>query len=83
MLTGEPDDWQRQWRVLAEIRADHDLVVDASCAAELRLLTGVRSLPPYCEPGRSRAWLTSAGADPVRIVLPGADIRPVRPGKVS
>ncbi|GAA1986058.1 hypothetical protein GCM10009777_20140 [Microbacterium pumilum] len=73
VLTGEPDDWQRHWRVLAEARADHDLVVDASCAAELRLLTGSRSLAPYCEPGRGRAWLVSAGADPVRIALPGAE----------
>jgi len=83
VLTGEPDDWQRQWRVLAEVRADHDLVVDASCAAELRLLTGMRSLPPYCEPGRSRAWLTSAGAEPVRIVLPGDGIRGIRPASLS
>jgi len=77
VLTGEPDDWQRHWRVLAETRADHALVVDASCAAELRLLTGLRSLPPYCEPGRGRAWLMSAGADAVRIVLPGVDARPL------
>jgi S-DNA-T family DNA segregation ATPase FtsK/SpoIIIE len=78
MLTGEPDDWQRHWRVLAEIRADHDFVVDASCGAELRVLTGSRALPPYCEPGRSRAWLMTAGADAVRIVLPGSDVLPVR-----
>ncbi|GAA1947202.1 FtsK/SpoIIIE domain-containing protein [Microbacterium deminutum] len=71
VLTGEPDDWQRHWRVLAEVRSDHDLVVDGSCGAELRLLTGSRSLAPYCEPGRGRAWLVSAGAEPVRIVLPG------------
>lgn len=70
VLTGEPDDWQRHWRVLAEVRADHHLVVDASCGAELRLLTGSRILAPYCEPGRGRAWLMSLGADPVRIVLP-------------
>jgi S-DNA-T family DNA segregation ATPase FtsK/SpoIIIE len=73
LLTGEPDDWQRHWRVLAEVRADHDFVVDASCGAELRLLTGSRTLAPYCEPGRSRAWLMSAGADPVRITLSGAE----------
>jgi S-DNA-T family DNA segregation ATPase FtsK/SpoIIIE len=78
VLTGEPDDWQRHWRVLAEVRADYDLVVDASCGAELRLLTGSRTLAPYCEPGRSRAWLMSAGADPVRIILPGAEPSSVR-----
>ncbi|KQZ82201.1 hypothetical protein ASD56_15105 [Microbacterium sp. Root166] len=70
LLVGEPDDWQRNWRLLSEVRGDHDLVIDTSCAAEFRLLTGSRELPPYCEAGRGRAWLLSAGADAVRIVLP-------------
>jgi len=78
VLVGEPDDWQRHWRLLADVRGDHDLVVDSSCAAELRLLTGSRALPPYCEPGRGRAWLVSAGADPVRIVLPAPEVRSMR-----
>ncbi|TQM34665.1 S-DNA-T family DNA segregation ATPase FtsK/SpoIIIE [Microbacterium kyungheense] len=73
VLTGEPEDWQRHWRVLADVRGDHDLVVDTSCAPELRVLVGFRGVPPYCEPGRGRAWLMSAGADPVRIVLPAPD----------
>jgi DNA segregation ATPase FtsK/SpoIIIE, S-DNA-T family len=70
VLVGEPDDWQRHWRLLADIRGDHDLLIDASCGPELRLLTGFRGTPPHLEPGRSRAWLISAGHDPVRIVLP-------------
>lgn len=78
VLFGEPDDWQRHWRLLADVRGDHDLVVDTSCAAELRLLTGTRALAPYCEPGLGRAWLVAAGADPVRIVLPSGQIRPLR-----
>lgn len=77
VVVGEPDDWQRHWRLLADVRGDHDLVVDASCAAELRVVAGFRGVPPYCEPGRGRAWLMSAGADPVRIVLPDADARAV------
>lgn len=78
VVVGEPDDWQRHWRLLADVRGDHDLVVDASCAAELRVVAGFRGVPPYCEPGRGRAWLMSAGAEPVRIVLPDADARAVR-----
>lgn len=78
VLVGEPDDWQRHWRLLADVRGDHDLVVDSSCGAEYRLLTASRALPPYCEPGRARAWLMSAGGDPGRIVLPSAQVRPVR-----
>ncbi|MBW9109963.1 FtsK/SpoIIIE domain-containing protein [Microbacterium ureisolvens] len=70
VVAGEPDDWQRHWRLLADVRGDHELVIDTSCAAELRVLSGFRAVPPYCEPGAARAWLISAGADPVRIVLP-------------
>ncbi|MFE5410022.1 FtsK/SpoIIIE domain-containing protein [Microbacterium sp. NPDC056569] len=70
VVVGEPDDWQRHWRLLADVRGDHDLVVDTSCAPELRVLAGFRGVPPYCEPGAGRAWLISAGAEPVRIVLP-------------
>lgn len=70
VVVGEPDDWQRHWRLLADVRGDHDLVIDTSCASELRVLAGFRGMPPYCDPGAARAWLISAGADPVRIVLP-------------
>ncbi|WP_342000656.1 cell division protein FtsK [Microbacterium sp. LWH7-1.2] len=70
VVVGEPDDWQRHWRLLADVRGDHDLVIDTSCAPELRVLAGFRGVPPYCEPGAARGWLISAGADPVRIVLP-------------
>ena len=73
VVAGEPEDWQRHWRLLADLRGDHQLVVDTSCAAELRVLAGFRGVPPYCEPGRARAWLIAAGADPLRIVLPGSD----------
>ncbi len=71
VVTGDPEDWQRHWRALTSMRADHDLVIDASCAAEFRTLTAERALPPYCEPGRARAWLMSAGGGPRRVVLPG------------
>ncbi|KAF2415281.1 hypothetical protein B1729_00050 [Microbacterium sp. B35-04] len=78
VIVGEPDDWQRHWRLLADVRGDHDLVVDTTCAAELRVVAGYRGVPPYCEPGAGRAWLISAGAEPVRIVLPSGDVRPNR-----
>jgi len=76
VVTGDPDQWQRHWRVLSDLRADHDLVVDTSCAAEYRVLTGDRSLPPYCAPGRPRAWLYRAG-EARRVALPSDDSRPV------
>ncbi len=73
LVHGAPDDWQRHWRVLASLRGDHQLAIDAGCAAEYRVLTGSRSLPPFCHPGRGRAWLIDAGAEAVRIVLPRSD----------
>ncbi len=79
VVVGEPDEWQRHWRALSTIRADHDLVIDSACAPELRLLTGQRTLPPYCEPHRDRAWLFRAGGDAIRIVLP-ADTSRDHPG---
>lgn len=72
VLMGEPDAWQRHPRALAAVRSDGDLVVDAGCAPEYRMLTGDRELPPYCHPGRGRAWVRSSGEPPVRMVLPGS-----------
>ena len=70
VVTGDAEEWQRHWRALGTIRSDHDLVVDASCGPEFRMLTGERSLPPYCLPGRARAWLLRAGGGATRITLP-------------
>ncbi|WP_416182904.1 hypothetical protein [Microbacterium invictum] len=70
VVVGEPDEWQRHWRTLALIRSDHDLVVDAPCGPEYRMLTADRELPPYCHTGRGRAWVRQAGGEPRRILLP-------------
>ena len=70
VVMGDAEEWQRHWRALGTIRSDHDLVVDASCGPEFRMLTGERSLPPYCLPGRARAWLLRAGGGATRITLP-------------
>ncbi len=74
VVVGEPDEWQRHWRTLGLVRADHDLIVDASCGPEYRVLTADRALPPYCVPGRGRAWLRRAGDDPQRVVLPDTTV---------
>ncbi|MCR2810118.1 MULTISPECIES: FtsK/SpoIIIE domain-containing protein [unclassified Microbacterium] len=70
VVAGDAEEWQRHWRALSTIRSDHDFVVESSFASELRLLTGERALPPYCDPGAPRAWLLRAGGAPERIVLP-------------
>ncbi len=75
VVVGDADRWQRAWRQLTDIRAAGDLVVDAACLAEYRVLTGERTTPLYCEPGRGRAWLIADG-DPVRrVLLPGLSAR--------
>lgn len=74
VVVGDPDEWQRQWRSLALIRADHDLLIDAACGPEYRVLTADRSLPPYCLPGRGRAWLREEGGEPQRVVLPDTTV---------
>lgn len=70
LVVGDVEEWQRQWRALTDIRADHDLLIDARCAGEFRTLTGARELPPYCDPTRPRGWLLRAGAAPERVALP-------------
>ncbi|TQK19151.1 S-DNA-T family DNA segregation ATPase FtsK/SpoIIIE [Microbacterium sp. SLBN-154] len=70
VVVGEPDEWQRHWRTLALIRSDHDLVIDASCGPEYRMLTADRDLPPYCLTGRGRAWVRHAAGEPRRVLLP-------------
>ncbi|MBA8816515.1 S-DNA-T family DNA segregation ATPase FtsK/SpoIIIE [Microbacterium halimionae] len=73
VIIGDGEQWQRSWRILSTVRDGHDLVVDSACAAELRILTGIRELPPYCTPGADRAWLVSQGESPVRVRLPRAE----------
>ncbi|MEN2737943.1 FtsK/SpoIIIE domain-containing protein [Microbacterium sp. X-17] len=69
-VVGGPEEWQREWGVLATVRERHDLVIDAGCAGEYRLVSGDRGLPPYCAPSASRGWLLRRGAMPVRTTLP-------------
>ncbi|TQJ32564.1 FtsK/SpoIIIE domain-containing protein [Microbacterium sp. SLBN-146] len=83
VIVGDPDEWQREWRLLASVRADHDLVIDTTCALDYRVLTSSRELPPFARPGEGRAWIHRAGADPVRIVLFPADVRSDRRGSGS
>jgi DNA segregation ATPase FtsK/SpoIIIE, S-DNA-T family len=61
VVVGDPEQWFARPRVLERVRAGHDLVVDAACGRDLRLLTGERDLPPYLAPGRGRAWWGAPG----------------------
>ncbi len=78
VVWGTPEEWLAQWRVLARARGEADLVVDVACAAEYRVLTGRRDLPPYALGGARRAWLVRADPDAParRVALPGGDAVP-------
>lgn len=73
VLAGDAEDWQRHWQLLTRVRNDHTLVIDASMAADFRALSADRALPPYCSPGRARAWLCRDANPAVRIALPTGD----------
>lgn len=72
VVIADTEQWQREWRTLTAIRADGELLIDASGTADYRLITGDRELPPYCVPGRGRAWLVRGGEPPRRAIVPGA-----------
>jgi S-DNA-T family DNA segregation ATPase FtsK/SpoIIIE len=70
VVVGDADAWQQRWSLLSQLRAAHDVVVDAACPAEYRALTGRRELPPYARPAAGRAWLLRGGETIGRIELP-------------
>ncbi|MDN8548364.1 FtsK/SpoIIIE domain-containing protein [Microbacterium sp. NM3R9] len=73
VVWGTPDAWVGRWRGAGSDGARRQLVVDAACGPDVRLITGSRELPPYAAPGRSRAWLFDTRSERVRrVVLPGA-----------
>lgn len=79
VVIGDADDWQRQWQVLTAVRSDHALLIDTSAAADFRALSADRALPPFCAPGRPRAWLCREGLPAERVVLPAGPIGPAVP----
>ena len=69
VVRAEPEQWQRFWTTLTTLRAQGPLLVDPSCAAEYRILTGRRELPPLCLPGALRGWLLEPGREVSRVRL--------------
>jgi S-DNA-T family DNA segregation ATPase FtsK/SpoIIIE len=67
IVIGDPEAWQRAWRVLDAVRDGGELLIDAACAPEYRALTGDREPPPYCMPGAGRGWLIRPGTRSSRV----------------
>jgi len=59
IVVGTPEEWLGHWRLLAQVRAQHELLVGVECAAEFRTLTGRREIPPYMPAQAGRAWRLS------------------------
>lgn len=76
VIVGPPDAWLAQWRLLAAVRSDADLVVDAACAGEYRATVGSRDLPPFARAGAGRAWVHAPDRPVRRVVLSAGEVRP-------
>lgn len=73
VLIGTPDDWQRQWTLLAALRPTATMIVDRCSVAEFRQASGVRELPPPLAPGRNRVWCLTPNGNVSRATLPATD----------
>lgn len=73
IIVGDPESWQRQWTLWQRVRSDGEMLVLAECANELRTLSGVRTIPPYAETHRGRAWSIHDGGEPRRVVITAPD----------
>ncbi|WP_344068457.1 FtsK/SpoIIIE domain-containing protein [Microbacterium sediminicola] len=62
VVRADPDGWQRAWGEFTAMRLAGTVLIDVSCAAEYRVLTGERELAPYCDPGSGASWLLEPGA---------------------
>lgn len=69
VFVGDADHWQRQWALLAEVRATGELVVSSECAAHVRALTGSPELPPFARSGCGRGWSSDRGGALKRVQL--------------
>ncbi|MGO4678949.1 FtsK/SpoIIIE domain-containing protein [Microbacterium sp. 2MCAF23] len=70
VLVGDGEAWQRQYALWQRIVRGGEVVVLAEATRELRMLTGVRELPPYAVPHAGRAWTIDRDGRPSRVILP-------------
>ena len=72
LLIGDADAWQRQYALWQRIVRGGEVVVLAEAARELRMLAGVRELPPYALPHAGRAWTIDQDGRPSRVMIASA-----------
>lgn len=76
VIVGDPDSWQRHMTIWQRARTDGSVLVRAENPADLRLLAGVRDLPPYALPHAGRAWVVQGEEGPRRVIVPAFLSRP-------
>lgn len=83
LIVGDAETWQRRGTVLQRARLEGGIIVRVEHPSELRLLAGMRSLPPYALSHAGRAWVVQGDGEPRRVVVPGftprAEATPVVP----
>ena len=70
VLVGDAEAWQRQYALWQQISRTGEVVVLAEAVRDLRMLAGVRELPPYAAPHAGRAWTIDQDGRPSRVILP-------------
>lgn len=75
LVVGEAEGWQRHPSVWQRVRDEGALMVRAENPADLRVLAGVRELPPYAVPHAGRAWIVHGDGTLQRVVIPALDPR--------
>ncbi|MDQ1542764.1 MAG: segregation ATPase FtsK/SpoIIIE, family [Actinomycetota bacterium] len=57
ILVADPECWQANWILLADLRRRCDLLIDGCSLSDIRALTRVRELPPPFPRGERPLWL--------------------------
>jgi S-DNA-T family DNA segregation ATPase FtsK/SpoIIIE len=79
ILVADPECWQANWVLLADLRRRCDLVIDGCSLSDIRALTRVRELPPPFPRGQRPLWLLDADGELHRARLRGgASATPAR-----
>jgi S-DNA-T family DNA segregation ATPase FtsK/SpoIIIE len=71
ILVADPECWQANWILLADLRRRCDLVIDGCSLGDIRALTRVRELPPPFPRGQRPLWLLDVDGELHRARLRG------------
>jgi S-DNA-T family DNA segregation ATPase FtsK/SpoIIIE len=79
ILVADPECWQANWILLADLRRRCDLVIDGCSLSDIRALTRVRELPPPFPREQRPLWLLDVDGELHRARLHGgASATPAR-----